>query len=78
MLGLTRNVRYGKVNGETGWHWKGWEGPGRPLYRLPELLANPDKPVLVVEGEGKAEAAQAMFPHFVSTAPMNLCGWLFP
>ena len=65
-----RPRRYGTLNGKTGWHWKGWEA-GRPLYRLPAILANPDKPILVVEGEGKADAAQAMFPDYVCTAPMN-------
>ncbi len=65
-----RPHRYGTLNGKTGWHWKGW-GAGRPLYRLPVILANPDKPILVVEGEGKADAAQAVFPDYLCTAPMN-------
>ena len=65
-----RPRRYGTLNGKTGWHWKGW-GAERPLYRLSVILANPDKPILVVEGEGKADAAQAMFPDFACTAPMN-------
>ena len=65
-----RPRRYGTLNGKTGWHWKGW-GAERPLYRLPVILANPDKPILVVEGEGKADAAQAIFPDYVCTAPMN-------
>ena len=34
---------------------------GYPLYRLPSLLANPDKPILIVEGEKTAEAAQHLF-----------------
>ena len=34
---------------------------GYPLYRLPSLLANPDKPLLVVEGEKTTEAAQHLF-----------------
>ncbi len=33
----------------------------RPLWRLPDILARPDLPVLIVEGEKTAEAAQAIF-----------------
>src|SRR6185437_3837982 len=33
-----------------------------PLYRLDDLLARPDAPVLVVEGEKTAEAATELFP----------------
>ena len=65
-----RPCRYGNLNGKTGWHWKGW-GPGRPLYRLPELLAAPEKPILILEGEGKTDVAQTMFPDFACTSPMN-------
>jgi putative DNA primase/helicase len=44
-------------NRETGrekWVWKSCRKP-RPLYRLPELLANPDAKVYVVEGEKCAD-----------------------
>jgi hypothetical protein len=34
----------------------------RPLYRLDELMARPGAPVLLVEGEGKANAAAKIFP----------------
>ena len=53
-----------------GWHWKGW-GEGRPLYILSELLARPDAPVLIVEGERKVDAARRLFPEYVAVAPMN-------
>lgn len=39
----------------------------RPLYNLPALLADPDKPVLVVEGEKTAEAAARLYPGFTVT-----------
>lgn len=39
------------------WVQKGWPAP-RPLYKLPEILAAPEKPVMIVEGEKCAEAAQ--------------------
>ena len=38
-----------------------WPAP-RPLYRLPQLLAAPDAPVLVVEGERTANRAALLFP----------------
>ena len=42
---------------------KGVEAPpgGYPLYRLLSLLANADKPLLVVEGEATAECAHHLF-----------------
>lgn len=66
-----RPQRYGTLDGVTGWHWeKGW-GDGRPLYRLAELLARPGGPVLVFEGEKKADRAAEIFPAFAATSPMN-------
>ena len=44
-----------------------WPAP-RPLYGLPNLLQRPEAPVLVVEGEGTADAAARLFPgHVVLT-----------
>lgn len=65
-----RPLRYGRLDGRESWHWKGW-GEGRPLYRLPELLAEPEAPVLVVEGEKAADAAAAAFPTWAVVSPMN-------
>ncbi len=51
------------------WRWKGLPTP-RPLYRLPELAAAPDLPVLVVEGEKSADAAARMLPGWAAvTSP---------
>jgi hypothetical protein len=36
-------------DGRRGWRMRGLPEP-RPLYRLPELLADPSRPVLAVEG----------------------------
>ena len=45
------------------WVWKALPEP-RPLYGLPSLAAAPDDaPVLLVEGEKTADAAQVLFPH---------------
>ncbi|MDP3936095.1 MAG: AAA family ATPase [Alphaproteobacteria bacterium] len=38
-----------------------------PLYNLKELMDHPTKPVLIVEGEKTAEAAQHIFPEMVVT-----------
>jgi RecA-family ATPase len=63
---LTRNG-----HAVTGWHSKGPPQP-YPLYRLDRLRqADPDSTVIVVEGEGKCEAAERLFPDAVSTAWLN-------
>ena len=49
-----------------GWCPKGFPKP-HPLYRLQELHARPDAPVLVVEGEKAADAAASIFPDYVAT-----------
>lgn len=55
-------------NGRRGWRAKAVPEPC-PLYRLPGLLADPARPVLVVEGEKTADAAAELFPdHAVVTS----------
>jgi hypothetical protein len=56
-------VTYGTLNGATGWHSK---HPANPLslYGLHRLAALPDAPVLLVEGEKSADAAQALLPKY--------------
>jgi len=57
------------VGGDYKWRSKAWPEP-RPLYGLGCLAANPDAPVLVVEGEKVADAADKRFPdHVVITSP---------
>ena len=51
---------------ENRWQWKAMPEP-RPLYRLPDLLKHSKKPVLVVEGEKAADAAQKLFPEATVT-----------
>ena len=51
--------RYG--TGHPQWAWKALPEP-RPLYGLP-VLQCPERPVLLVEGEKTADAAQALFPQ---------------
>ncbi len=47
--------------GNTYWRWKGFDAP-RPLYGLDQLKS--DRPVLIVEGEKTADAAQHLFPDY--------------
>lgn len=64
-----------------GWAWKHHPDP-RPLWQLDVLAAEPDRPVIVVEGEKAAEAAQKLFPsHIATTWPggaesMGKADWL--
>ena len=50
--------------GKAEWRWKGFPEP-RPLYGLDRLAANPDAPVLIVEGEKATEAACRLCPGYV-------------
>lgn len=52
-------LTYGTLDGRTGWHWKAPPAP-RPLYGLDRLAAHPERPVLVVEGEPKRDAAERL------------------
>jgi hypothetical protein len=60
---------------QRGAHRYGWRARAipapRPLYRLPELLANPASPVVVTEGEKKADAAPGLFPGYLATTSMG-------
>jgi putative DNA primase/helicase len=57
-------VRY--PDGREAWAFKNHPAP-RPLYRLNLLAGSPDAPVVIVEGEKCAEAAQDVFPNSVVT-----------
>ena len=53
--------------GEKQWRWQGF-GNDRPLYGLDQLKAQPNAPVLIVEGEKTCEAARELFKdHAVVT-----------
>lgn len=55
-----------RENGKEKWVWKSPRKP-RPLYRLPEILADPAKPVIVVEGEKCADVAQRIAARSIVT-----------
>ncbi len=52
------------------WMWKGFDKP-RPLYNQYALINNPDKIVLIVEGEKTCDAAIKLFPEFVCVSWMG-------
>ena len=57
--------------GARAWRWKGF-GEQRPLYGLDRLTK--EKPVLVVEGEKAADAAQALLPEYAVLTWSGGCG----
>jgi len=50
--------------GKGRWRWKTWPDP-KPLYGLDRLAKAPNLPVLIVEGEKTADAAQRLLPRAV-------------
>ncbi len=61
-----RPLTYCEKDSVRKWCWKGMTAP-RPLFGLDILAQNPTLPVLVVEGEKTAVAAQALLPDYVVT-----------
>ena len=56
-------------DGQGQWRWQMFAAP-RPLYGLERLRARMEAPVLLVEGEKTADAAQELFPDLVAvTSP---------
>ncbi|MES2616031.1 MAG: DUF927 domain-containing protein, partial [Bdellovibrionota bacterium] len=65
------HLSYGNLDGELKWYFKGLID--RPLYNLKYLNENPDKPVLIVEGEKKADIAQKILNNFYCVIT-SMCG----
>ncbi|MEK6704327.1 MAG: DUF927 domain-containing protein [Bdellovibrionota bacterium] len=63
-------LTYGEYNGKKSWRWKG-SPDGRPLYNLLSIANQPNKPIIVVEGEKAAEAAGKLFPDMIATTTMG-------
>ncbi len=51
-------------DGFKAWKWQGFEKENKTPYGIEKLAQNPDKPVLVVEGEKTADAAQKLLPEY--------------
>lgn len=69
-LPLSYGVDSGSADPTPGWALKKYQSPDKsllPLYNLKELINNPTKPILIVEGEKTAEAAKVIFPEMVVT-----------
>lgn len=49
----------------SGWRFKGHGHDNDPIYGLDRLATHPEKPILLVEGEKTADAAQKLFPEYV-------------
>jgi hypothetical protein len=49
-----------------GWRSKHWPAP-RPLYNLDKIVARPDAPIIVCEGEKAGDAAVLVFPKSIAT-----------
>lgn len=54
------------VKTADGWKWAHHPNP-RPLFQLDRLVNEPQAPVLIVEGEKTAAAAQKLFPDHIAT-----------
>lgn len=67
---LTPPFTYCEKDGVQQWRWKGFPEP-RPPFGLENFSKYPTAPVLVVEGEKAAEAAQSMFPNMVVTTSIG-------
>ena len=67
-------IAYCRIGGERcGWRARALPAPC-PLYRLPELIAGPAAPVVVTEGEKKADVVPTLFPGHVGTTSMGGAG----
>jgi Ti-type conjugative transfer relaxase TraA len=59
------------ISKKEGWMLKGFLDNGaKPIYGLEKLTRNPEKPVLIVEGEKTADAATKLFPEY------NVISWM--
>jgi Protein of unknown function (DUF3631) len=64
-------VAYCRIaDGRCAWRARALPKP-RPLYRLPELIADPAAPVIITEGEKKADLVPGLFPSCVGTTSMG-------
>ncbi|MDQ0319693.1 hypothetical protein QO002_001831 [Pararhizobium capsulatum DSM 1112] len=54
-------------NGHRQWRRQAWPS-ARPPFNLRALIAGPEKPVIVVEGEKAADAGSRLFPEYIVLA----------
>ena len=53
------------------WVMKWYESETKPIYNCQEIPKNPQKPILIVEGEKTADAAQKLLPDWVCVTWMG-------
>ncbi len=67
-------ITYCRIERADG-HYYAWRARAlpapRPLYRLPDVGASPQAPVIVTEGEKKADVVPVLFPGHVGTTSMG-------
>jgi len=66
-------VAYGhsEILDKSCWHLKGFSDAGtKPIYGLEKLAQNPNKPIVIVEGEKTADAASELLPDH------NVISWM--
>jgi Ti-type conjugative transfer relaxase TraA len=51
-------------DGFRAWKWQGFEKESKTPYGIEKLAQDPTKPILVVEGEKTADAAQKLLPEY--------------
>ena len=57
---------------KSRWGLMGFSDAGtNPIYNLEKLVQNPDKPILIVEGEKAADAASKLMPDYVVVSWMG-------
>lgn len=57
---------FNKLNGRSELKMKGLTNK-RPLYNLDKIMENPNAPIIWTEGEKSADAAEKLFPKWIST-----------
>ena len=70
---VPKDFRQRRPDGNGGWIWN-LDGVGRVLYRLPELKANLEKPVFIVEGEKDVDRL-ASLDYIATTCPGGAGKW---
>lgn len=62
---------HNEAKGKSRWQLKGISDNGtKPIYKLEQIAANPEKPILIVEGEKTADSASKLLPDY------NVVSWI--
>ena len=63
---------YNEAKRKSRWQLKGFSDNGtKPIYGLEKLVQNPEKPILVVEGEETADAASKLLTDHIVVSWMG-------